>query len=95
MDNNNPDPESTLPSRRLTFSAEDFDDYLITLTAKLRFNSTADRVLSGELVHPLVVFQRDNLEQLQALEVPFVSPQALLQDPVTPYINWLRILTAN
>ena len=89
----NPDPDRYTSARRLTFSAENFDDYLIALTAKLRLDPHADRVLSGELVHPLIAFQRNNVAHLQMLNVPYVVPQTLLQDPVTPYVNWLRILT--
>ena len=71
MENDNTDPESPMPSRRLTFSAEDFDDYLVI--AKLRFNSTADLVLSDKFIYTLASFQRDNIEQFQALDVPFIS----------------------
>ena len=56
--------------RRLVLSTENFDDYLVTLTAKLRINVHADRILSGELQHPLVKFQTDNMESLQRLHVP-------------------------
>ena len=88
-----PDRPSSLSSRRLLFDPDNFDDYLITVTAKLRFDTYADRVLSGEIQHPLIAFQRDNIVPLQQLNVPWVSPQALLQDPVSPYLNWLRTLT--
>ena len=88
-----PDPDRTTSARRLTFSAENFDDYVIALTAKLRIDPNADRVLSGEFVHPLIQFQANNVANLQALNVPYVSPQVLIQDPATPYVNWLRVLT--
>ena len=92
MDN---DPDRSSSSRRLKFSTENFDDYVTALMAKLRLDSDADRVISGELVHPLVSFQLRNQAPLQALNVPYVSQQELLRDPVAPYINWLRILTDN
>ena len=88
-----PDPDRTTSARRLTFSAENFDDYVIALTAKLHIDPNADRVLSGEFVHPLIQFQANNVANLQALNVPYVSPQVLIQDPATPYVNWLRVLT--
>ena len=91
MDNN--DQDRAASGRRLFLSRENFDDYLVALNAKLRQDTVADRILSGELQHPLIAFQRNNLAQLQVLRVPFVPPAALLQDPVGPYLNWLRILT--
>ena len=36
-------------ARRLTFTTENFDDYIVALLAKLRINTVADRILSGEL----------------------------------------------
>ena len=59
----NPDPDRP-------FSDENIDDYLIVLIAKLRPDPHADRVLSGELVHPLIEFQRNNVAHLQTLNVP-------------------------
>ena len=47
-------------TRRLTFTTTNFDDYVVALMAKLRVNVTADAILSGELLHPLVLYQRDN-----------------------------------
>ena len=91
MDNN--DQDRAASGRRLFLSRENFDDYLVALNAKLRQDTVADRILSGELQHPLIAFQRNNLAQLQVLRVPFVPPAALLQDPVGPYLNWLRVLT--
>ena len=81
--------------RRLTFSTENFDDYLVALMADLRNDAVCDRVLSGELRHPLIEFQRQNIVALQQLNVPWVSPAALLANPVSPYVDWLRVLTAN
>ena len=54
-----PDPDRSR-SRRLKFTKTDFDDYLIALMVKLRLNATADRIISGELQHPLVDFQQQN-----------------------------------
>ena len=91
MDTDDPDRRSS--SRRLTLSTSDFDDYLIALMAMLRNNLTADRILSGELQHPLIAFQVTNSVSLQALNIPFVPPEALRQDPVSPYNRWVRLLT--
>ena len=33
--------------RHLEFTRNDFDDFIIALTAKLRLNETADKILSG------------------------------------------------
>ena len=79
--------------RHLEFTRKDFDDFVIALTAKLRLNETADRILSGELRHPLVNFQQRNTAHLQGLNVPFYSPAALLQDPAGSYVAFLQHLT--
>ena len=89
-----PDPHQHASGRRLVFSTENFDDYLVALMADLRSDATCDRLLSGELRHPLVAFQQDNIANLHLLDVPWVSPAALLTDPVNPYVNWLRTLTS-
>ena len=65
-------------SRRLVLSTANFDDYVIALTTKLLVNVHSDRVLAGELQHPLVKFQVDNMASLQRLHVPWFSPAALL-----------------
>lgn len=87
------DADRSGSSRRLAFSRENFDDYLCALMSKLRANDVADRILSGELPHPLIAFQQINAANLVALNVPYVSPRDLLSDPVGPYVRWLRILT--
>ena len=89
-----PDPHHNASGRRLGFSTENFDDYLVALMADLRNDAVCDRLLSGELRHPLIAFQRDNVNNLQQLNVPWVSPAALLADPVNPYVDWLRTLTS-
>lgn len=92
MDNQNYDARAS-SSRRLVFSKEDFDDYLLALTAKLRSNTDADRLLSGETQHPLVNYQYVNRNFLMALGMPFFSAEALIDDPVSPYIRFLRQIT--
>ena len=89
-----PDDDVRRSSRRLTFSTANFDDYAVALMAKLRVNITADRILSGELQHPLVQYQRDNLANLQALNVPFYTSAQLLADPVQSFMNFMRAVTA-
>ena len=87
--------QQSASGRRLGFSTENFDDYLVALMADLRSDAVCDRVLSGEFRHPLIEFQRENTVALQQLNVPYVPPAALLADPVSPYVEWLRVLTAN
>ena len=87
------DQQRAHSARRLTLSREDFDDYLVALTAKLRSNPDADRILSGEVQHPLIRFQQLNAVALQQLNVMWVSPQSLFNDPVTPYTVFIRQLT--
>ena len=79
--------------RRLTFTIENFDDYLVALMAKLRINPIADRILSGELLHPLISFQINNQASLAALQVPFFAPAQLLTNPALSYVQFLRFLT--
>ena len=83
-------------AHRLTLCHENFDDYVVALTAELRSNLDADRVLFGETLHPLLTFQDNNRDALAALNVPWVTPQTLFNDPVTPqgktlfgFLNWL------
>ena len=80
-------------SRRLTLERENFDDFLVALMAKLRSNVTADRILSGELRHPLIAFHQDNDQHLVALNVNWIPEAALTADPITPYNNFIRQLT--
>ena len=82
-------------SRRLLFTRTDFDDYLIALNAKLRINAVADRILSGELRHPLIAYQQQHSIALQQLNVPFFPDVSLLQNPAQSYVNFLRVLTQN
>ena len=44
-----PDPHHNVSGRRLGFSTENFDDYLVALMADLRNDTVCDRLLSGEL----------------------------------------------
>ena len=76
MDNLNDDARAS-SSRRLVFSQENFDDYLLALMAKLRHNEDADRLLSGETQHPLVQYQVVNHNILIALTMPFSRSKRL------------------
>ena len=80
-------------ARRLTLSREDYDDFLVALTTKLRRNVDADRILSGEISHPLIRFQQINADSLRRLNVMWVSPESLFNDPVGPYSIFIRQLT--
>ena len=80
-------------SRRLTFTTTNFDDYIVALMAKLRVNVTADAILSGELLHPLVLYQRDNRASLDALRVPRYTDAQLIADPVQCFVDFMRYLT--
>ena len=55
--------------RRLTLSREDYDDFLVALTTKLRRNVDADRILPGEISHPLIRFQQINADSSRRLNV--------------------------
>ena len=89
------DNEQDRRSRRLTLSTENFDDYyLVVLTAKCLSNVHADKVLAGELQTPLIKFQRDNVEALQRLHVPWFSPAQLLTQPTQTFHNFLRSVTS-
>ena len=85
--------ESSSVVRRLTLSRENFDDYFVALTAKLRSNLEADGILSGELQHPLLHFQDRNSQALRRLNVQWVTPALLFADPVGPYLIFIRQLT--
>ena len=85
--------DQTSVVRRLSLSRENFDDYFVALTAKLRSNLDADSILSGELQHPLLRFQENNAQSLRRLNVQWVSPASLFADPVGPYVIFVRQLT--
>ena len=87
------DSDKSSLSRRLAFSRENFDDYFVALTAKLRSDVNADQVIFGELQHPLIRFQQTNQAALQQLNVEFVFPATLFADPVTPYSIFIHQLT--
>ena len=89
----NTDLQRAQSARRLTLSREHFDDYFVAITAKLRSNRDADRILSGEISHPLMRFQQINAQSLQQLNVMWISPEALFNDPVGPYVAFIRQLT--
>ena len=86
---NNRDDASS--ARRLALSREDFDDYLVALTAKLLRNVDVDRILSGEIIHPLIRFQQINADSLRRLNVMWVSPESLFNDPVLSPIPSLSV----
>ena len=54
---------------RVVFSSENFDDYWISLMAKVRSNDDADSLISGETFHPLHTFQNANSSVLQRLGI--------------------------
>ena len=84
------DNDRAMSSRRLVFSKENFDDYLLALMVKLRRDPAADRLLSGETQHPLVQYQQINRDVLIALAMPFFPLQALINDPVGTHVQFQR-----
>ena len=91
----NPDDDTRVSSsRRLVVSKENFDDYLLALMAKLRRDPDADRLLSGETQHPLVLCQQQNRQVLIALAMPFFPLQDLIDDPVATYVEFQRLIDA-
>ena len=91
MEENDDDRRNS--GRRLVLSRENFDDYLVALNSKLRSDDVADRILSGDLAHPLILFQQVNAQHLQNLNVPLVSQESLFNDPVLPFQIFIRNLT--
>ena len=79
---------------RLTFTTENFDDYIVAVLTKLRINPIADRILSGELQHPLLQYQIDNRAHLAALQVPTYAATQLLADPLQCFSSFMRNITA-
>ena len=74
------------------FSRDNFDDYSISLMAKIRFNEDADQLISGETNHPLVQFQNANQPALTRLQVQFVPLAELIRDPIGTYLHFMRVL---
>ena len=81
MDYQVDDPTTTSRRRRLVYTREQFDDYWVSLTARIRYNDEADKIISGERNHPLLQYQRDNAQNLAILRIlPFTLRQ-LIEDP--------------
>ena len=84
--------DSSVHHPRLTYSREQFDDYLVALLARIRFDDTADRVISGENQHPLILHQRQYSAALSQLKIlPFTAAQ-LIEDPIGCYVQFTRSL---
>ena len=77
-----PDDHSSLSHNSLAYNRKKFDDYWITLMAKLHLNDDADSLISGRSPHPLLSFQRVNLDALQLLGFVILTDLQLIQDPV-------------
>ena len=79
---------------QLTYNREQFDDYLVALLARIRFDDEADRIISGEANHPLNNFQRQHDGALHALKMlPFTAMQ-LIEDPIGCYLQFTRSLAS-
>lgn len=65
----------------LVYSREQFDDYLVALLARIRFDDEADRIISGAAKHPLLNFRL----------LPFTAMQ-LIEDPIGCYVQFTRSL---
>ena len=76
----------------LTYSREQFDDYLVALLARIRFNDNADRLLSGESHHPLLLYQRQHAEAIGQLKILPFSASQLIEDPIGCYVQFTRSL---
>ena len=48
MYSQSPDRQNTL-----VYNREQFDDYLVVLMARIRFDDEADKIISGENSHPI------------------------------------------
>ena len=81
------DPNRAASGRRLTFYIENLNDYLIMLLIDLCHDPVCDRVLSGELLHPLIEFHYRNTVVIRQFNVPWIIPAALLADPVGPCVQ--------
>ena len=78
----------------LKYSRDQFDDYLVALLARIRFNDNADRIVSGESRHPLLNYQAQHGDALRRLNlIPFTAQQ-LIEDPLGNYIYFTRALTS-
>ena len=90
------DSSQDSPSRRSTlkYSREQFDDYLVALLARIRFNDNADRVVSGESHQPLLNYQVQHGDSLRRLNILLFSAQQLIEDPLGSYIYFTRALAS-
>ena len=78
----------------LVYSREQFDDYLVALLARVRFNDAADRIVSGESQHPLLNYQRQHSSALALLKImPFTAIQ-LIEDPIGCYVQFTRSIAS-
>ena len=88
---------SESPSNRrsiLVYNREQFDDYLVALMARIRFDDEADRIISGESSHPLINHQFRHSEDLGALCVVPFSVMQLIEDPIGCYIQFTHSIAS-
>ena len=71
---------------RLVYDREQFDDYLVALLTRIRFNDEADHIISGEIVHPLDNFQLQHVAALWALKSLSFTARQLIEDPIGCYV---------
>ena len=81
-----------LRQSNFTYSREQLDDYLVALLARIRFNDNADRLLSGESHHPLLLYQRQHSEAIAQLKILPFSASQLIEDPIGCYVQFTRSL---
>ena len=87
---------SESPDRRhaLVYNREQFDDYLVALMARIRFDDEADKIISGENTHPLNNHQIQHSQALAALRVLPFSAMQLIEDPIGCYIEFTRAISS-
>ena len=78
----------------LVYNREQFDDYLVALMARIRFDDEADRIISGESSHPLLNHQFRHSEALGALRIVPFSAMQLIEDPIGCYVQFTRSIAS-
>ena len=74
-------PEKVSP---LSFSRQQFADYWTALISRVRQDDDCDQVFSGSMPHPMVLFQKQNHQQILDYGLTLIAEAVLAVNPIQP-----------
>ena len=73
---------SAAHSRHLVFDRDNFADFWVALTVRVRRDNYADLVYSGQLPHPLLAYQQAHADLFTANNIPALTAAQIDLDPL-------------